>query len=131
MGSPFDAAAFAAEQTIDGVFSERIRVNPQAVGEYTTADDPERESFDCAAVVTLESSVARPRGAWRDDPTLAPGVAADGIKISVRAENLIGRTIVQNDQIILIDRPNESPLTALRIERDSVGRVTLICARMP
>ncbi len=68
MGNPFAAAAASAERVLDNTFSERVMIVPKSGGEYTVTDDPVRLSFDCRAVVRMESGVGRARGAFRNDP---------------------------------------------------------------
>lgn len=131
MPSPFSALMAAADESIDGVFGETIRIEPQfAGGDYAVTADPDRLPFECLGVVTYVLDTLRAEGSGKSNSAL-PRLAGEAVRVSIRASLLGGASIRQKDRLVMLERPGDEALIVHAIEPDDVGRILLRCVRTP
>lgn len=108
--------------TLDRYLGESIMVVPMRKGEFASAPDPERATFDITGLAAEWETSA-------DAVTkLQSRTTVETMVVEVKAALLpAGARIVKGDELVLLDRPRAPRLVITRTERLDPGRVVWVC----
>ncbi|MFC5509273.1 hypothetical protein [Bosea massiliensis] len=124
---------FAAYEAIasslnDGLYGERVRLEPRADGEFSKVGaDVSRPALELTAIVDFEPKVLKTRNSGRHDADVSD-VIGEKIHISIQ-ERLVPYELRSGDLIHFLERSSPYPSVAAvsTVEPDGIGRILVRC----
>ena len=129
MASAFDRLDRLNSRSVERAFGEPVRFLPQKVTEYFAAADPDRESFDLTAIVTVEHAGERLDG-QRNAEHSTPSIAGGEVRISVDAARFGDNPPRKGDRFQALKRPGQPLFEVTLPAPDNATRILLHCTRV-
>lgn len=127
MHSLFAELEREASSEVDGVFGERIRLDPIGAGKYLAGSaDGERTAYTVAGVADFDPVTLIAQDSGKYDG-LRPAVSGEKIHVSFDEAVFTDWTPRPKDHLVLIDRPTQYVLSVTRMDPDRLGRLVAVC----
>lgn len=123
--SPFRSLSQGASTAIDAVFAEPVMHQPRCAGQYGGGPDPDRDIVEVEGVYYTRRADVSGRG--QRSYQLSANIDEGSVVLSFDA-SAFAQAPRHGDRFLVRER--ELWLEAVRVERDEVARIHVICARL-